>query len=405
MATLVLAVRNASIPEGSDYSGSGACESCHAGVHAAWSDSQHTKMMRRVDEPGVVVADFGPDDPERLFDLHEAVWAIGGKWEQQFMGVEDGHETLLPGAWWPLEKRWDVKAWDGWELPDPLRRCHGCHTVGLDVETGTFVEPNIGCESCHGPSEWHVRTWGLGAVTTTVDSQVCGQCHHRGTTPDGAYHFPVGYRPGDDLQAFFRGLEPSPGQNSSHWWGNGHPRQRHQEYPSWAAGGHADSLTSLGESYDGRFGDVTEDCLGCHAAEAALDPGGGWRVDDVKLGITCSVCHPSHGDLAAARIACQDCHTDDAFYHEPERGADHVPCPEAAQVSCVSCHMPKTVVIGGRPQLHSHRAGFVPPRDTAAWGVSSGCANGGCHAGVETATLQAWFDAHYGDAPASEKVH
>ncbi len=178
------------------YAGSRSCAGCHEEIHAAWQGSQHSKMMRRVSEPGAVVAPLFESEEALPFDPSEAVWVIGSKWEQQFMGAGEDGETLLPGTWHVDAHEWDFRGWDGWERPVPLERCHGCHTVGLDVKTGEFAEPSIGCESCHGPAEWHARTFGLGGVHTSSSADICGQCHTRGNDPTGKYFFPVGYVPG-----------------------------------------------------------------------------------------------------------------------------------------------------------------------------------------------------------------
>jgi hypothetical protein len=354
-------------------------------------------MMRPVSSPGVVVARFSDEDAERHFEIDDAVWAIGGKWEQQFMGHDGTTETLLPGVWLGAENRWDFKGWDGWQVPEPLRRCHGCHTVGLDVETGTFVEPNIGCESCHGPGSWHVDTLGLGRIHDGQDADVCGQCHSRGRTPDGEYFFPVGYRPGHDLDDYFHFDEPSPEQTSSSWWGNGSERRRHQELSAWRGGGHVDALRSLTDDYDGRYGAVNDDCLACHSVDYVLAP---VRykpsLAEAREGVTCAVCHNTHGDLDRPRMGCDGCHTEGPLYHEPVAREDHVPCPDWADVGCVDCHMPTTGSLGGDFVLHSHRPGIVEPAETEAWGMPSSCSSGGCHGGVEPAVLQGMFERFYG---------
>ncbi len=384
------------IPEDAAYVGSTECQSCHSGEHAGWFSSLHTKMMRRVDEPGVVVADL-ENNPDLPFDANETVWAIGGKWEQQFMGEEGGTETLLPGVWMVAGEKWKQKGWDGWQEPVPLRRCHGCHAVGLDVETGKFVESNVGCESCHGPGSWHVKTLGIGKIFSNLDAQICGQCHTRGKSTDGKYFFPVNYRPGRPLNEYFVETTPHPGQNSSQWWGNGHARKRHQEYYSWRQeGGHADSLKSIKEDYDGRYGEVTSNCLGCHAGEAAAaGKEHDFSPEEVKQGITCAVCHNVHGELDQPRMECKNCHDGGAFYHQQEANASHVPCLMEANVECIQCHMPLTGKNGGDYTLHSHTPGIIPPGDTHKYGVPNSCANGGCHKDQDTDWLNAAYEQHY----------
>jgi hypothetical protein len=391
---LLVYVKLRPIPPDAAYVGSAPCADCHRDEHPTWAVSQHQKMMRPADEPGVVVAHL--EAQGLRFERNAAVWAIGGKWEQQFMGFDGQTETLLPGAWLELVGHWDLQSWDGWQVPIPRERCHGCHTVGLDLETGHFVEPNIGCESCHGPAEWHVRTLGMGRIYSGVESEVCGQCHTRGQSPSGQFFFPVGYRPGLDLAPHFVPLAPTPNQTSSYWWGNGVARKRHQEYPAWLQGGHSASLRSLREGYDGRYGAVTEECLSCHAGDYILASRGSRpSIDEAQQGVTCSVCHSVHGDLDQPRMGCEACHTTGAYYHQPERNADHVPCPREAGVGCVDCHMPKTVEIGGAYALHSHSPGIVTPAEGARWGMPSSCANGGCHADASPEELQIVFERHF----------
>lgn len=395
--------RYAAVPEVVGFTGSTACESCHRQDYEDWHDSLHPKMMRR---PGgeTILADFSSPDAPARFDVEDVHWVIGSKWEQQFMGSDGITETLLPGAWLVADERWKTTAWDGWQAPVPLYRCHGCHTVGLDTETGHFIEPGIGCESCHGAGQWHVETRGHGQIYTSLDSQQCGQCHTRGRSSDGAYFFPYSYRPGDQLTDFFVEWEPDYIQNSSAWWGNGRERKRHQEYTVWKLGGHADALKTLQENYDGRFGAVSEDCMGCHSGEGALaaEQGVTISLDEAETGIGCPVCHQSHGSLDTQRIDCATCHTKGPFHHQDDNWAEHVPCPVEAEVTCVDCHMPLTGRNGGAYTLHSHHPGIVPPQDTAEFGVPNSCANGGCHADNEGAWLEAKILEFYGNDVAAD---
>jgi hypothetical protein len=351
-------------------------------------------MMRPVRNPGVRVADFSSNFAP--FALDRAYWAIGGKWEQQFMGRDASGETMLPGAWQVATGRWQTVGWDGWNQPIPSERCHGCHTVGLEAKTGHFVEPNIGCESCHGPGEWHAKTWGLGRIESLADAEICGQCHSRGTDTTGHFHFPVGYRPGGTLEKYFVFEVATNGQTSSNWWGDGRARSRHEEFPDWNNGGHADSLRALREGYDGRFGAVTDDCLRCHSGDYILASRPKPSVESARVGVTCSVCHNVHGDLDRARLGCADCHGDGAYYHAANRTARHVPCSASANVGCVDCHMPKIVATGGAMQLHSHAVGIIQPREAAKWDMPSSCSQGGCHPALGLSELQARFDAFYG---------
>lgn len=384
------------IPHDAIYTGSLQCNSCHMNEHKDWRSSLHPKMMRKVFQESVVVADLQSESI--AFNPEKAVWAIGSKWEQQFMGEENGVETLLPGAWLVHSKVWQVTGWDGWQVPEPIKRCHGCHTVGLNTETGSFVEPGVGCESCHGPGSWHVNTAGLGKIVSGLDAQLCGQCHSRGRTPDGIFFFPVGYKPGHQLLDYFKEDEPDYIQNSTKWWGNGHPRKRHQEYYAWKQGGHVNSLKSLTENYSGQYGEVNGRCLSCHAGEAIMDnQSASYSLNEVGHGITCAVCHNVHDDLDRPRISCANCHGEGAFYHQPNLNKNHIPCPNEAQVECQQCHMPLTTKMGGDYALHSHRAGIIPPADTEKFSVPNSCGNGVCHESEGLDWQKEQYQNHYLD--------
>jgi formate-dependent nitrite reductase cytochrome c552 subunit len=68
--------------------------------------------------------------------------------------------------------------------------CGPCHTTGykptghqdgLPGIVGTWAEPGIKCERCHGPGGNHVQNpYGV-AMQIDRDSELCGQCHLRGS--------------------------------------------------------------------------------------------------------------------------------------------------------------------------------------------------------------------------------
>lgn len=159
-----------------------------------------------------------------------------------------------------------------------------------------------------------------------------------------------------------------------------------------------DSLRSLKENYDGRYGKVSRECLHCHAAEAILaNENKGLNLSQAQHGITCAVCHNVHGDLDKPRKTCAACHGDGAYYHQSDKNSAHVICSETTTVTCVDCHMPLTVQNGGGFTLHSHHPKIIPPRDTARYGVPNSCGNGKCHTDKTVEWLQSAYSTHYGE--------
>ncbi len=391
--------RFAAVPEEIQYLGSFSCENCHQAEYDDWYNSLHRKMMRRVAEDGAILADFDSANTPAGLHIEDAHWVIGSKWEQQFMGHDGRTETLLPGAWNVASESWKTKSWDGWSEPFPLQRCHGCHTVGLDLTTGDFVEAGISCESCHGPGQWHVKSKGIAKIHSGLEAEQCGQCHLRGRSVDGATFFPHGFKPGQNLDDFFVEWEPDYIQNSSAWWGNGRERKRHQQYTAWKVGGHVNALQSLTENYSGKYGEVTPDCLQCHSAEGFFATDKPLKLEDAQNGITCSVCHQVHGDLDKPRAQCADCHTQGAYYHQEESLKDHIPCP-LEEITCVDCHMPLTVKNGGYYSIRTHHPGIVEPKESEQFGVPSSCANSGCHKNTSVEELTEKFN-HFYSKPTS----
>ncbi len=386
-----------------EFIGSDACAVCHREISASWRRSLHHKMMRRTSEPGAVLAQWDAGGPQPQFSAGDAVWVVGSKWEQQFMGHEAGKDTMLAGAWSVSLKSWAIQGWDGWQVPVPEERCHGCHVVGLNTSTGHFTEAGIGCESCHGKGEWHTEAYGHGPIYTQLDSEVCGQCHTRGHATEGPFFFPVSYELGSSLDTSFKEIRADFLQNSAQWWGNGRERDRHQEYPAWRRGGHANALKAITEGYDGRYGPASPECLRCHSAEGAVRPQP-VALGDAKNGITCAVCHNVHGDLDLLRTSCESCHDNGPFHHSQVALSEHVPCPQSANVGCANCHMPITVEVGGTYALHSHAPGITSPEEGARFEGPSSCNSGGCHASEATDALQRRFDEFYGKKSAATKL-
>ncbi len=199
-----------------DWTGSGACKSCHAKEYAGWRDSFHSRTLYdAVDK--TVFGDFGekagfanpefayavkpsrsgdafwmtveanpaakraPDTygagvPKRPLGRFRVMYAFGNRRHQPYVTRDDeGRTWVLPVYWNDVEKRW---LWDGWR--PYVTNCAPCHTTGIrstGVESAVedaiantnpqrwtlppkdegWAEGAVGCEVCHGPGRPHVR--------------------------------------------------------------------------------------------------------------------------------------------------------------------------------------------------------------------------------------------------------
>lgn len=362
--------------------GSVSCRACHERFYTLWSSSFHGLAMQpwgpsvasavaptaaplRIGgrewvvevtaERGTVV-ERGPDGEHR----YGMAQALGGKNVFYFLTpLEKGFLQTLPVAYDVRRKEWYDTAGSALRhapgfAADPLRwrdreytfnsSCHSCHVSQLatnyDAEADgyrtTWAEPGINCETCHGPSAEHVRTFTAApkdappkelavirtkTMTHEQRTDMCAPCHAR-MSP-----LTTTFQPGDryfdhfDLEA----LE-SP---------DFHPDGR-----------------DLGENYT-----LTT-----------------WRLSRcVQAGrLDCVTCHTSSGRYRFrkpedANKACLPCHAD-----QVARGPAHTHHPAASEASrCVSCHMPATEFARMRRSDHSMRP--PAPAATLAFGSPNAC--------------------------------
>jgi predicted CXXCH cytochrome family protein len=218
------------------------------------------------------------------------------------------------------------------EMLDWRRSCAYCHVTGYDQETMEYTEMGVGCEACHGPGSQHVLAPDIekgefiintGKLPRHLQADVCGQCHNRGTSPDGKFNHPVNYHPGTRL--LNSNFQSVPFYNEEAWTMSGHARLTRQQYPEWFESRH--------------------------------------RI----AGIACTVCHSVHG--ASTRFAtrlsqvnlCVECHveidTDSVTGHAPIKGA-----PQHGD--CIGCHMMMTGFSSESSYERSHRFKVVKPEWT-----------------------------------------
>jgi len=187
---------------GSDkFVGSETCKGCHLVEYKSWSDSLHSKMMRKK-EDGIlkdVVAKWNDGGPTkgnvtgRAAKLDDVQYVVGSYWKQRFLIKNE-----QTGGWQFMDKQFNRMSgkWEGYgQKNDWDTQCATCHTTGYKVtkveeSTGkvleaTMVEHNVGCEACHGPGGTHANSknkkdiFGFKNASHDQQSMVCGYCHIR----------------------------------------------------------------------------------------------------------------------------------------------------------------------------------------------------------------------------------
>ena len=331
---------------------------------------------------------------------YEIAKVLGGKWDQGYEVRVQDNFIAAPLRWSVTQKDWQVGGFhpEDWFLADgtadgrpfapdemPMNRvaearCDGCHTTGSRFAKDNGIwkgnkdrELGVACESCHGPGSRHVdeARAALGAGTRLIAgktaivnpltdlnaeqaTQVCGQCHGRGThkeQPD--LSFPTGFLPGDtDLTARFRLWSFSGAGNkseSAHFWPNDWASRDRQQLQDFTRSAH---YTKAGMS-----------CITCHAFHGAADHAQ-LRQKPADL---CTGCHRADGAAKMPNV-------------EMYEGSDM----QQAGVTCTDCHMAKvgsrsraTSQSGHQWDTSSHVFKVATPAMEKSLGLRSACT--ACH--------------------------
>jgi Flp pilus assembly protein TadD len=417
-------------PSASAFADSARCHDCHAAQAAGWRESNHALAMAAPDERTVrgdfaersfrhagvstrfsrrdgryVVRTDGPDGVPADFDV---AWTFGVRPLQQYLlATPGGRLQPLQVAWDTERQRWfhllphekapagDVLHWTG-RYQTANTMCISCHTTGFekryDPATDTFAsrwhEPNVSCQSCHGPGARHVdwaerqaqgrapddgpgERLGLSVDLKRADGprvvDTCSACHSRRAELVAA---------------------PLPG------------RPRFDQYlPALLAPGlyHAD-----GQQLDEVFVD------------------GSFRQSRMfRMGVGCTDCHEPHrGTLRrAGNATCTHCHGPQPEPRFPSAAGrydareHHHHAPGSAGAQCVACHMPAKNYMVVQPR-RDHGMRVPRPDLTASLGVPNACAD--CHVDRDAkwAADQAarWWGTgrrqrpHYGEAFAAARA-
>lgn len=291
--------------KGAEYVGSSACQQCHASIAAQHDVHGHGHKLTAVQgEPPTFPEEgtrAGVPNPPDGFAWADISYVIGGYTKKGRFIDNNGYilTTGLTGVstQWNLDypANGTVAGFVGYEPDAEAEKPYGyscfyCHVTGAKTQDedfpefqenrpgfiGTWEEPGVQCEACHGPGGKHfqtvegevlIDTTAIYVSSTGVDT--CGKCHTRGDDPN------VIIAKGGFIQ-------------------------HHEQYPELMASGGHSSLT----------------CTTCHSPHVSA-------VYDRDNAI---------------RNACTDCHADQNMgKHE---GKVFVRGDYTETLSCESCHMP-----------------------------------------------------------------
>ena len=354
------------------YTGSQACEKCHAQIYEHWKKTPMANIVRDPREyPDAIIPNLATDSVAK-FTKDQIAFVYGSIWKQRYF-------TKVGDDYFPLPAQWEIKNhvwsryfvpntgdwWAPFYPPDNMQRptgptCDGCHSVGYDIHTKKVAEWNVGCERCHGPASEHVEHPSRGNILNparmdyVAASDTCIQCHSQGrprTIPiEGKYYdWPVGYNVGLKLQDFWKLEDHTLDETSFYYFADGTAHKNRMQ--------------------------------GNDFVQSVM----------YRRGVTCFSCHDAHGTDNYAQLRkpadkiCLDCHGPlspngprTATLEEHTHHKDGSPGSQ-----CVACHMP-AIETEGVPgtYVHAHTFRFITPEMTDKYKIPNPCAS--CHTDKST---------------------
>ena len=263
--------------DAAEYVGSRNCALCHEAIDRDVARSGHPAKVQKIDgnppaypggtSPGVPV----PPDGMTWADVSYVIGGYG--WKARFMdregyvltGPEDRQYNLANRA---LGLPADWVGYDAGTAPRKPYTCGACHTTGwvatgpdgphqdgLPGIHGTWAEPGVTCEACHGLGSAHVADPRNSELAVAEN---CGSCHVRGDV--------------------------------SRIDASGGLVKHHEQYEDLLASPHS-----------------TIGCTACHDPHKSAVYGEGFKREEK----TCRACHAAQANLAVApkaHSACTSCH-------------------------------------------------------------------------------------------------
>lgn len=311
---------------GASYIGSSACSACHANYAALQSDHPHAHALKMVEGAAPSFPDLNPDagvpDPPAGFAWADIAYLIGGNTKGALFVGPDGN--LITTGRDGVDSQWNLNrpangttagfvAFNA-ASPDPLPFAFdrfrklttgpiersADHQFSQDNRMGiegTWSEPGIQCEACHGPGSKHIPNPKRRDIfVDPTGAQSCNQCHAAGFDPDATA---IAAAEGFIL-----------------------PNQQATELK--ASGGHSTFKCTIchdphiPSSFDG--GGIRNTCTVCHTdANMALHRGKVFTRGDYTETLSCESCHMTFAtrgySSASTAVVGDDAHMGDTRTH------------------------------------------------------------------------------------------
>ena len=179
------------------YVGAQTCQGCHTGIYDTFILSGHPYKLSPVvngTPPEYPFTEI-PEPPEG-YSWEDISYVIGGyNWKARFIDQEGYIITGDENATTQYNFRNNAISmgpeWVAYHAgeSEKVYNCGTCHTTGYRPEgnqderpglIGTWAEPGIQCEECHGPGSLHITNPYSFGMEIDRSAESCGACHIRG---------------------------------------------------------------------------------------------------------------------------------------------------------------------------------------------------------------------------------
>ncbi len=193
-------------PFGAKYVGAATCGACHKEIYDVFTKSGHPYKLTKVVGGKAPTYPFSKiPEPPKSYTWNDISYVIGGYgWKARFLNKEGYIITDWITSTATISDTNYVGQYNfanpivgkdaGWVKYNAGREnmkydCGPCHMTayskqgnqdGLPGIVGSWAEPGIQCEECHGPGSLHVANPRGVAPKVERDSELCGKCHIRG---------------------------------------------------------------------------------------------------------------------------------------------------------------------------------------------------------------------------------
>lgn len=172
------------------YVGSDTCFSCHPGKYNDFIVSGHSYKLSRAED-----ARTRPIPLPDGYTWDDISYVIGGKYKKARFIDKNGFIITASKDGSELKTQFNIEdgSWSFYHKGEKKPyNCGACHTTGYQAEghqdgreglIGTWAQPGIHCEACHGPAGDHIKSNELAKANKMMvqeEMQLCGGCHIRG---------------------------------------------------------------------------------------------------------------------------------------------------------------------------------------------------------------------------------